>query len=370
MLGGIYALTNVSEYISLLIEESRKSTRLDATSLDIIGQFAWEKYLSAYQIYSKLKYTPSKLAYKNVNKRINTLLLSGLIKEAELTDINNKHRAKYYALTEYGIYRLFLNRLNSFIANQAEVRKERKSSPSSNALTFLQNYSDSSLFQSFLYPYFKKETLFAVGASLLLDLYGYLSTCCESIQRDILGFTDYSTRFQEKIFSWEKVPGKDNMSLLLHLQHIFKLKPGSYQIKKEDNTVNPTITISAPCAPPIVLKLTEARDNVVIMSTAGGQYKELEYDVHEMYHEMWVSKRIPSKESVMWIVDDAEMNIEELIYRFVYRMASSAPEKSKEFSYYCEILSKDDKFMRMVEKIHEDKHKGFETGYKKLTNKN
>jgi len=42
------------------------------------------------------------------------------------------------------------------------------------------------------------------------------------------------------------------------------------------------------------------------MSTAGGQYKELEYEVHEMDHEMWVSKRIPSKESVIGIVNDAE----------------------------------------------------------------
>jgi hypothetical protein len=39
---------------------------------------------------------------------------------------------------------------------------------------------------------------------------------------------------------------------------------------------------------------------------------------------------------------------------------------SKEFSYYCEILSRDDKFMRVIEKIHEDRHKGFERGYEML----
>jgi len=50
-------------------------------------------------------------------------------------------------------------------------------------------------------------------------------------------------------------------------------------------------------------------------------------------------------------------------------LASSTPERSKEFSYYCEILSKDDKFMKAVEEIYESRHKGFETGYKKLKNK-
>jgi hypothetical protein len=221
--GGIYHLTSIDAYISVLIEASRKSTRLDDTSLDIIGHFAAEKYPSAYQICSRLKSTPQKLAYKNVNKRINTLLLSGLIKETEVTGIDNKHRARYYTLTEYGIYRLFLSRLNYFITNQAT------------GLTFFQNYSDSALFEVFLYPYFKKETLLAIGPSLLLDLYGYLSTCCESIERNILdsGFIDIATVFFEPIFSWEKVPGKDSQLLLRHLKHMFKLKgQGPYLYKK------------------------------------------------------------------------------------------------------------------------------------------
>jgi hypothetical protein len=77
----------------------------------------------------------------------------------------------------------------------------------------------------------------------------------------------------------------------------------------------------------------------------------------------------PSKESVIGIVNDAEKEIEELIYGLVYQLASSTPERSKEFSYYCEILSKDDKFMKAVEEIYESRHKGFETGYKKLKNR-
>jgi hypothetical protein len=47
-------------------------------------------------------------------------------------------------------------------------------------------------------------------------------------------------------------------------------------------------------------------------------------------------------------------------------LASSATEASKEFSYYREILSHDEKFTKVVDEIYEKRHKGFETGYKKL----
>ena len=177
------------------------------------------------------------------------------------------------ALTEYGIYRLFLSRLNYFITNQTTC------------LTFFQNYSDSALFEVFLYPYFKKETLLAIGPSLLLDLYGYLSTCCESIERNILdsGLIKIATEFYEGIFSWDKVPGEDNTPLLFHLKHMFKLKgQGPYYIKKEDNVENPTITVSWPSAPLIILKLDKARHKVLITSKVDGQITELEYEVTEM----------------------------------------------------------------------------------------
>lgn len=48
------------------------------------------------------------------------------------------------------------------------------------------------------------------------------------------------------------------------------------------------------------------------------------------------------------IVNDAEKHIEQIIYDFVYRLASSATEANKELSYYPEILSQDEKFMKVV----------------------
>jgi hypothetical protein len=85
---------------------------------------------------------------------------------------------------------------------------------------------------------------------------------------------------------------------------------------------------------------------------------------------MIVGRPIRSEEPIEQIVNDAEKKIEQLIYEFVYQLASPAPEVSKEFSYYCEILSKDDKFMKAVEEIYESRHKGFERGYDNLMNCN
>jgi hypothetical protein len=364
--------TKADWYISSLIEPYRNSTGLDETALDILGQFAWEKDLSAYQIHSKLKPTPEKLAYKNVNTRINVLLDSGLIQETECIGTNNKHGARYYTLTEYGIFRLFLDRVGSFMEDQSDVRKDRKSSPSQNALTFLDNYSDSALFDVFLYPYFMKETLLAIGGMLLLKLYPYLEVCCQGIARAILEPAKYCTKSYEKIFSWEKVPGEDEMKLLYNLQHMLNLKKiVNVYVKKEDNIENPTITVSPPCAPPIKLELDKAKNRVSIMSTVGGQFKELQYEATQMdQNETWVSKRIPSKEAVIEIVNYALKEIEPMIYKLVCCLAPpplATMDIDKKFSYDCDILSKDDKFMRMVEKTCEDMHKSFDKGYEMLS---
>jgi hypothetical protein len=270
--------------------------------------------------------------------------------------------AIYYRLTEYGIYQLFLNRLNSLLVNQSDAGKGAPS----NALVFFRNYTDSALFKVFLYPYFKKDTLHAIGSVLLRDLFSYLSSCCHSIER----FEPSNTLF-EKIFAWNDIPGKDNESLLSHLQRLFNLEGiEPYDIKKEDAAEYSTITVTLPSASPIVIRLDKAKNKVVMMSTINDKFEDLEYEVRRADQEMVVSRSVRGEESMQGIVNDAEKRIEQLIYEFVCRLASSTTQVSRQASYYREILSKDEKFMKVVEGIYKNKHKGFETGYKMLTNSN
>lgn len=159
---------------------------------------------------------------------------------------------------------------------------------------------------------------------------------------------------------------RDNELLWSHLKQIFDLESViQYDIKKHDDN---SITVNITSSPSIVIKLDKARNKVQVMSTAGGEFKEFEYDVRQLGQEMVVSKGIPSEESMKDIVNDAKKRLEQLIYEFVYSLASPAPETRKEFSYYCEILSKDDRFVKVVEQIYEDRHKGFGRGHKILMN--
>jgi hypothetical protein len=308
------------------------------------------------------------MAYKNVNRRVNVLLLSDLIQKFESDSIHSQRNAIYYRLTEYGIYRLFLNRLNSLLVNQSDVRKGTPP----NSLAFFLNYNDSALFKVFLYPYFKKDTLLAIGSILLSDLFRYLTSCCQSIERKVNHLEPANTPIFEKIFSWNDIPGRDNESLLSHLQYLFNLESiQPYDIKKENTIEYSTITVNLPSAPPIVIRLDKARNRVLMMSrTSNDEFEEMEYEVRDVDQETVVSRRMRREESMQDIVNDAEKQIEQIIYGFVYNLAFSGTEASREVSYCREILSQDEKFMKVVEEIYKNRHKGFEVGYKNLTDSN
>lgn len=63
------------------------------------------------------------MAYKNVNKRVHALESLGLIQEIYNDKATNKHNAKNYRLTEFGIYQLFLNSFDALLINQTNAIK-------------------------------------------------------------------------------------------------------------------------------------------------------------------------------------------------------------------------------------------------------
>jgi hypothetical protein len=79
---------------------------------------------------------------------------------------------------------------------------------------------------------------------------------------------------------------------------------------------------------------------------------------------MWVAERMHKEWPAWYVVSKVERGIEQIIYEFVCQLEPR--EASEEFSYYREILSKDDKFMKVVKEIYENRHKCFERGYKSL----
>jgi hypothetical protein len=308
------------------------------------------------------------MAYKNVNKRIHGLISLNLIQDTESNDNNtNKHNAKYYSLTEYGIYQLFLNKLNELSIRQLDTIISGKP-PSSNTIIFFRNYHNSLIFESFLYPYFKKETIFAIGNYLLSEMYKYLADCCHRIKQK-LEYSHYRIPVYDTIFYWNKVQ-KHHDKLLLHLKEQFNLESiDSCEIEKNSDD-NDTITVKTSTAT-IMLRYDRDKEKVIAMSSAGGKYNEVEYSTAKMGLDILVGMHQPHEELLANILCDTKKQMQQIIYEFVYDLSLSAsdPEKTKEFLYYCKILSQDKKFMVAVENIYKNWHEGFKKGYQML-NKN
>jgi hypothetical protein len=117
-----------------------------------------------------------------------------LIERVETKDA--EHGAKYYRLTEAGIYRLFLSTptyTGSYLLTPA-----------------LKNYGNLAFFKTFLYPYFERESLMSLSIaretakddihhSLNWHLYVYLQTCCIAME----DFLERATKMQGQ--PWDDV---------------------------------------------------------------------------------------------------------------------------------------------------------------------
>jgi hypothetical protein len=217
------------------------------------------------------------------------------------------------------------------------------------------------IFESFLYPYFQKDTLFAIGDYLLPELYNYLADCCRRIKLEL---KCYDVPLYDTVFHWNKVPGKDNKKFFLHLKEHFNLvSVDSCEIEKNGDKGD-TITVKTSAAP-ILMRYDRDKEKVIAMSSVRGEFKEMEYSTSKLGSDIQVGMPLPKGD----IVEDDKKQIQQIIYEFVYDLSSSAsnPEKSREFSYYCKILSQDKKFMAAVEDIYKNRHKGFENGYQMLS---
>jgi hypothetical protein len=169
-------------YMSMLIElrEERPKIEIGEAALLILSHFVHRKFSSTYQIYSELKKSPSSMAYKNVHKRIQRLEALKLIQKVKVKE--SQHGAKFYQLSEAGLYHLFLN----FSRPSFVLRFP----------TILENYGELAFFNVFLYPYFERKTLMSINklvgkpmhlfedfnVILVFAIVSHLRMCCAAVQ--------------------------------------------------------------------------------------------------------------------------------------------------------------------------------------------
>ena len=104
-------------------------------------------------------------------------------------------------------------------------------------------------FETFLYPYFEKDTLFAIGDDLLWHLYKYLTDCCYRV-KDQVELYNYNVPLADTVFCWNNVHGMHKNKLLLHLKEQFNLESIDSceigRLKHEGNIEIITVKTSAP----------------------------------------------------------------------------------------------------------------------------
>jgi hypothetical protein len=325
----------------------------DAT-LDILELFAQKQYLTTAQITSIIKSTDIEMAYPNVRNKLQKLKSLNLIEGVR--GHKTRHNETFFKLTEEGIYQLFLKRIDGILIDQFSVIKGQK--PVSNIKTFLQYYGDSALFESFLYPYFCKETISAENLNLLSTLFYYIHDCCKQV--------DTATRVASVVpiriakFSWNKIPGKDSKDLLLSLKEVFGLDSdidnATIEKTNEENVLKITTSQIS-----ILIELDLERMKAI--ATLDKDNRKYEYDILKLDSDLNVCTTQPTQESINKILDDRKI-LETPIYRLICNLGRSDNDVSQDS---LQILSADDKFMRLVEDMH-DMHVDFDKGYNKLIN--
>ena len=177
-------IPTIISYIQIISEGWDKGKAPGPVALDILETFAHSESLSTYQVFSKLKITTMKMAYKNVHKIIQRLLALKLLiktKKRKLSQDVNDHNAIYYKLSEIGIFTLFLTRhegvLIDRLSTMSIIHPMIKMDEG-----FVHYYHDCELLSTFLSPVMDNKPLRQLNEHLLRCIYEHLHGSCKTIE--------------------------------------------------------------------------------------------------------------------------------------------------------------------------------------------
>lgn len=121
---------------------------------ELLLEFSDVQYLSSYMACSNLKQDDPTMDYKNTHKRVKRLESLEFIEPVKAKEVkveDARHGAKYYRISEAGMMHLFLREAIWLIDKLP---------------TIIQTHGNYLIFETVLYPYFKKETLSALGTAV------------------------------------------------------------------------------------------------------------------------------------------------------------------------------------------------------------
>lgn len=175
----------------MVIEQGEKPVRELVPISYLLGFYAKEKEISAYDLYKRLKYTSYRRAYANIRLRLQELVKLKLIEQTK--EWFPPHAAKKYKLTGLGIEFLLLDKdwLGEYRGNLNQFTD------------LLATHGDHTLFKVFLFSFFSTETIKNIKSDhIIYEILQYLRQCIEYIRRYAPPFDleDYERNLIEEQF--------------------------------------------------------------------------------------------------------------------------------------------------------------------------
>jgi hypothetical protein len=339
----------ISKYISLIENSYSQDSDLGDVSLGILELFAHSKILSVYKIFSEIKSTHLQMAYKNVHKKIQRFKALQLIEEKKIE--GTEHGAKYYRLTEYGLYQLFLKRINGVYFDILKLNKYGEITDDFVDRSILTNYEHSALFETFLFPVVNRDTITSLRDTIAIAFFDYLHDCCKIID-EMLRRKDIRGHINWYIYSWNTSP---NTSILDSLKEVFDLEHIDMEKARMDKIDESTLKIFNKNFS-VLIKLDLKRNKAV--ARLEKSKKQYEYDIENMGSDIQIISHRDGRGKLLEVQFREARLIELLACKIITQVGRDKSAKTDSF----DALSRDDKFMNLVDDLHGD----FEKGYNKL----
>jgi hypothetical protein len=229
--------------------------------LDILSLFIFHQRLSIYQIHKIIEKYARKMAYMNTHKKVQKLIDLELIERetdtAKFSERELEKGAKFYRLSEGGIFVLFYNSEVLFKPSVYYVQRAFENGKTIEDMPdifaeykkeMFKNYQNCDFFELFLFPWVSIKTTEKADESLIDNLISCLNEFCtifkeyilESHGIDILTDRQEIEYLNSDIMGEHRILGLDSVevkdkNLLSYLQNNFNEIISIVRIKRGDN---------------------------------------------------------------------------------------------------------------------------------------
>ena len=251
----------LEEFISNMEHLIPSINDINEEMLDILSLFTFHHQLSIYQIHKIIEKHSRKMTYKNTHKKVVKLidlrLIEKVIDAPKINKTELDRGAKYYGLSEEGIFALFYN---SSVILKPSVYYVQRAFENGKTVEDLQeifseykkeifkNHHNCTFFELFLLSWITIETIENASDKLFDTIRLFLNYCCNLVKDHIIRFSksihelepSNASTYINQLKSPNPFPGKesdnvDDISLFSYMKSIFSKNLNLIKIYRDNN---------------------------------------------------------------------------------------------------------------------------------------